>query len=148
MNCSQPFAPVREEWADFVRAKALREGDAVVLLRLSHTLRQQELILRASCATTSTLMRSKPLVVTYSPLDPNSDFLVSTPVFDNSVGVNWMSGMQVRKMREDYGENHVRTITSTTFSDRNLIHYSPWEVTPCQEQSQQQPPRTLQLFPL
>ncbi|KAL0651804.1 hypothetical protein Bca4012_094495 [Brassica carinata] len=150
----------KEEWASFVRAKALRAGDTVVFVSVlgsaithfatsrahSQSWVRHSINLHAFSKAIGSLMHSKPVV--------------------------WMCGMRVKKVREYDGENHVGTITSTTFGNSDVpgvmrtlwrchtvvwdapygfdrIHFSPWEVTPSQEQPQPQPqpPHTLHLFP-
>ncbi|KAJ0247671.1 B3 DNA binding domain-containing protein [Hirschfeldia incana] len=175
-----------EEWASFARAKALREGDAVVFVTgvgLPFTLfatsqahsqsgTRHSINLDAFSKAIGGLMQLKPVELTYSPLDAGSDFLVSPKVYRESLLVDWKCGMRVKKVREYDGENHVGTITSTTFGNTDVhgvmrslwrchsvvwdaphgfdrAHFSPWEVTPTQEQPLRltQPPHTLQLFP-
>lgn len=181
---------VGEEWASFVQAKALRAGDTLVFLRVLGSAITHFATSRAHSQSVArhsidhsinpdsvskaigALIQSQPAVLTYSPLDPGSDFLVPPRAFRDSVAVNWMCGMRVKKVREYDGENHVGTITSTTFGNSDVpgvmrslwrchtvvwdepngfdrIHFSPWELTPSQKQPQRlpQPPHTLQLFP-
>lgn len=177
---------VGEEWASFVRANALRAGDTVVFVSVlgsaithfatsrahSQSWVRHSINLDAFSKAIGSLMQSKPVELTYSPLDPDSDFLVSPRVYRDSLLVDWMCGMRVKKVREYDEENHVGTITSTTFGNSDVpgvmrtlwlchtvvwdapygfdrIHFSPWEVTPYQEQPQRQPqpPHVLHLFP-